>query len=68
MVPETITVAELANRMARRAVDVIKVLMKNGMMATANDIIMAARAHWFEGDDGAAAPAEGDAAGEASNG
>jgi translation initiation factor IF-2 len=39
IVPETITVADLANRMARRTVDVIKVLMKNGMMATANDII-----------------------------
>ncbi len=38
-IPETITVAELANRMARRSVDVIKVLMKNGMMATVNDII-----------------------------
>jgi translation initiation factor IF-2 len=38
-VPETITVAELANRMARRSVDVIKVLMKNGMMATVNDVI-----------------------------
>ncbi len=31
--------ADLANRMARRTVDVIKVLMKNGMMATPNDII-----------------------------
>ncbi len=39
VVPETITVAELANRMARRTVDVIKVLMKNGMMATPNDVI-----------------------------
>jgi len=38
-IPETITVAELANRMARRAVDIIKVLMKNGHMATANDVI-----------------------------
>lgn len=38
-IPETITVTELANRMARRAVDVIKVLMKNGMMATVNDVI-----------------------------
>jgi translation initiation factor IF-2 len=38
-IPETITVAELANRMARRTVDVIKVLMKNGMMSTANDVI-----------------------------
>src|SRR5205085_3548892 len=36
---ETISVAERANRMARRAVDVIKVLMKNGMMATPNDVI-----------------------------
>jgi translation initiation factor IF-2 len=38
-IPETITVSELANRMARRAVDIIKVLMKNGMMATVNDTI-----------------------------
>ena len=38
-IPETITVSELANRMARRAVDVIKVLMKSGMMATVNDTI-----------------------------
>jgi len=38
-IPETITVTELANRMARRAVDIIKVLMKNGMMATVNDTI-----------------------------
>ena len=38
-IPETITVSELANRMARRGVDVIKVLMKNGMMATVNDVI-----------------------------
>jgi len=32
-------VQELANRMARRAVDVIKVLMKNGVMATINTSI-----------------------------
>jgi translation initiation factor IF-2 len=38
-IPETISVAELANRMARRSVDVIKVLMKNGMMAQINDVI-----------------------------
>jgi translation initiation factor IF-2 len=38
-IPETISVGELANRMARRAVDVIKVLMKNGVMATVNDVI-----------------------------
>src|SRR5262249_22540660 len=30
VIPETITVSELANRMARRGVDVIKILMKNG--------------------------------------
>jgi translation initiation factor IF-2 len=39
VIPETITVAELANRMARRGVDVIKVLMKSGMMVTVNDTI-----------------------------
>lgn len=39
IIPETITVSELANRMARRAVEVIKVLMKNGMMATVNDVV-----------------------------
>jgi translation initiation factor IF-2 len=39
VIPETITVAELANRMARRGVDVIKVLMKSGMMVTVNDVI-----------------------------
>src|SRR6185295_16677857 len=39
VIPETITVAELANRMARRGVDVIKVLMKSGLMATVNDVI-----------------------------
>jgi len=38
-IPETITVSELANRMARRAVDIIKVLMKNGQMAQINDVI-----------------------------
>src|SRR3954463_14279348 len=38
-IPKSITVAELANRMARRSVDVIKVLMKNGMMATVNDVV-----------------------------
>jgi translation initiation factor IF-2 len=32
--PETIVVQELANRMAERAADVVKALMKMGMMAT----------------------------------
>jgi translation initiation factor IF-2 len=39
VIPETIAVSELANRMARRAVDVIKVLMKNGLMAQISDVI-----------------------------
>ncbi|MSP94912.1 MAG: translation initiation factor IF-2 [Alphaproteobacteria bacterium] len=39
VIPETITVAELANRMARRGVEIIKILMKSGMMATVNDVI-----------------------------
>lgn len=39
IIPEAISVQELANRMARRAVDVIKVLMKNGVMATINTSI-----------------------------
>ncbi|HTO40922.1 MAG TPA: translation initiation factor IF-2 [Rhizomicrobium sp.] len=38
-IPETISVAELANRMARRSVDVIKVLMQNSIMAQATDMI-----------------------------
>ena len=38
-IPEAITVAELANRMAERAVDVIKLLMAQGQMLKINDII-----------------------------
>ena len=38
-IPEHIAVSELANRMARRAVDIIKVLMKNGIMAQITDVI-----------------------------
>ena len=38
-VPETITVQELANRMAERSVEVVKTLMKLGVMATANQAI-----------------------------
>ncbi|GGB01427.1 translation initiation factor IF-2 [Allosediminivita pacifica] len=37
--PETITVAELANRMAERVGDVVKALMQNGVMATQNQTI-----------------------------
>jgi len=39
IVPEIITVQELANRMAERSVDVTKSLMKMGMMVTANQTI-----------------------------
>src|SRR5215203_1853681 len=38
-IPEAITIQELANRMAERGVDVIKILMKQGQMATINDVI-----------------------------
>ena len=38
-IPEAITIQELANRMAERAVDVIKMLMKQGQMAKINDVI-----------------------------
>jgi translation initiation factor IF-2 len=38
-IPETITIQELANRMAERAVDVIRLLMKQGHMAQINDVI-----------------------------
>ena len=37
--PETIVVSELANRMAERVADVVKMLMKNGIMATQNQAI-----------------------------
>ncbi len=39
VVPETITIQELANRMAERAVDVIRLLMQQGQMLQINDII-----------------------------
>ena len=38
-IPEAITIQELANRMSERAVDVIRLLMKQGQMATINDTI-----------------------------
>ena len=38
-VPETITVGELAHRMSVKAVEVIKVLMKLGSMATINQVL-----------------------------
>jgi translation initiation factor IF-2 len=39
VVPETITIQELANRMAERAVDVIRFLMKQGQMVKITDVI-----------------------------
>ncbi|PVB61311.1 translation initiation factor IF-2 [Labrenzia sp. 011] len=39
VLPEAITIQELANRMAERAVDVIKLLMKQGQMLKMNDVI-----------------------------
>ncbi len=38
-IPETITVAELANKMAIKAADVIKVMFKMGSMVTINQVI-----------------------------
>jgi len=52
VIPESITVAELANRMAERVVDVIKSLMKLGIMATANQSIDADTAELVVGEFG----------------
>jgi translation initiation factor IF-2 len=41
VLPETITIQELANRMSERAVDVIKLLVKQGQMATITDVLEA---------------------------
>jgi translation initiation factor IF-2 len=39
VIPEAITVQDLANRMATRAVDIIKTLMKQGEMVTINSVL-----------------------------
>ena len=39
IIPETITVQELASRMSMRAVDLVKEMMKQGQMVTANETI-----------------------------
>ena len=39
VIPERITIQDLANRMAERAVDVIKILMHQGSMAKITDVI-----------------------------
>ena len=41
VVPEAITIQELANRMAERAADVVKFLMQQGQMLRANDVLEA---------------------------
>ncbi|MDC3141732.1 translation initiation factor IF-2 [Alphaproteobacteria bacterium] len=38
-IPDTITVSELANRMTEKTADVVRELMKNGIMATATEVI-----------------------------
>jgi translation initiation factor IF-2 len=52
ILPETITVQELANRMAERGADVIKALMKIGVMATINQPIDADTAELIIGEFG----------------
>src|SRR5690606_37669852 len=39
IIPDVITVQELSNRMATRGVDIIKFLMREGMMLKINDVI-----------------------------
>ena len=50
--PETIVVSELANRMAERAADVVKELLKNGLMITQNESIDADTAELIIGEFG----------------
>jgi translation initiation factor IF-2 len=52
IIPDIITVQELANRMAERAVDVVKALMKLGTMATASQSIDADTAEIVVGEFG----------------
>jgi translation initiation factor IF-2 len=52
VIPETITVQELANRMAERSADVIKALMKMGTMVTINHTLDADTAELLATDFG----------------
>ncbi len=52
VLPETITVQELANRMAERSSEVIKALMKMGVMATINQVVDADTAELVIGEFG----------------
>jgi translation initiation factor IF-2 len=51
-IPESITVSELANRMAERAADVVKYMMKQGTMAKMNDVLDADTAQLVAEDFG----------------
>ncbi len=51
-IPESISVGDLANRMAERTSDVIKYLMKQGTMATVNDVLDADTAQLIAEDFG----------------
>ena len=51
-IPEIISVQELAKRMAEKSSDVIKILMKNGVMATINQNIDADTAEIIAGEFG----------------
>ncbi|MGI9508411.1 MAG: translation initiation factor IF-2 [Geminicoccaceae bacterium] len=52
VLPETIQVSELANRMAVRGADVVKSLMKMGVMATVNQVVDADTAEVVVGEFG----------------
>jgi len=52
VLPETITIQELANRMSERAVDVIKILMRQGRMVTLTDLLDADTAQIIAEDMG----------------
>ncbi len=52
ILPETITIQELSQRMAERAVDVIKYLMKEGQMMKPGDVIDADLAELIAGEFG----------------
>jgi translation initiation factor IF-2 len=52
VLPEAITIQELANRMSERAVDVIKLLMRQGRMVTLTDVLDADTAELIAGEMG----------------
>ncbi len=52
IVPEVITIQELANRMSEKAVDVIRFMMKQGAMHKMNDVIDADTAELIVGEFG----------------